>query len=150
MIVFMLYFYEITLFFEWNLRISVYIMLYLMEYLEYDYDNDIMWKPCILILTILPSLEWLPFYGNNHWLNSTSSDHHSSLPWINHHQQLGVLLMLEVPRRLQGFPLDPVPCNLKCWNVSSPDGFSIQSLWTVSKFKFTKYKIFAIFMRLFC
>ena len=79
MIVFMLYFYEITLFFEWNLRISVYIMLYLMEYLEYDYDNDIMWKPCILILTILPSLEWLPFYGNNHWLNSTSSEHHYSL-----------------------------------------------------------------------
>ena len=91
----------------------------LLETGEYDYDNVIMWKPCSLILTIPPHL-------NDFRFMEIFSLSQSSSP----------LLFLDIDT-----PPSPSPATRYISKVSSPDGLSIQNLWSVTKFKFTKLQV---------
>ena len=90
--------------------------LWFIIYVEYNYDNVIMWKPCSLILTIPPHLNDFRFME----------------------------ILTESVLSSQFSPLDidiqtsPSPATRYISKVSSPDGFSIQNLWSVTKFKFWK------------
>ena len=93
--------------------------LWFIIYVEYNYDNVIMWKPCSLILTIPPHL-------NDFRFMEIFSLSQSSSP----------LLFLDIDT-----PPSPSPATRYISKVSSPDGLSIQNLWSVTKFKFTKLQV---------
>ena len=102
---------------------SIYVWHYLwfIIYVEYNYDNVIMWKPCSLILTIPPHLNDFRFMEI-----LTES--------VRPLQPSSISVEMEMQRS----PPSPASSASYISKVSSPDGFSIHGLWSVTKFKFTK------------
>ena len=95
------------------LCLALFMTMMIIHNLEYNYDNVIMWKSCFLILTI--PLTWMTSVLWKYWLSQSVLQHlcgDTKIPW---------LLRLRYISK-----------------VSSPDGFSIHGLWSVTKFKFTK------------
>ena len=81
-----------------------------------------MWKPCSLILTI--PLTWMTSVLWKYWLSQSVS---VLLQHLCGDTKIPTIHPPAIPRLLRYIS-----------KVSSPDGFSIHGLWSVTRFKFTK------------